>query len=1085
MITLVAALAILVPVMGAPQVLQQVDELRALAGDGTDSALVDRARRQSNDAREALRLLLAGAVGASDSAQAASFAAANRLAGAIAVAWRDSFPVRQVARFRSLSPANRQATVEADSIRRAGRSAIQTEGNEVAMRILRDALRRSEALADTSGIAAALNGVGVAFQNSQEYDSAAVYLTRAAGFAEPVGDLRMWGGALLNLGNVRWRQGDMRGASELFGRARKLFERTGDAAGLRTTHNSLGLVAWTSGDLAGARGAFEAGLALSRSTSDEEGAALFLSNLGGVAAEEGGYAEAIVHLREAISIYRKQENWLEVAATLRNLGEVMRRRGENRAAITVFSEALGIMRRMGPGAVIYEVDEIDLRGELASARAAMGDLEGARAELERAEAFASRIGGAKGRASLVELALTRGNIELTFNRLAEAERQYTRGGRLAHGEKAAVKRSQAEVGLASVLLKRESYQRAQVVLEQVLSRRSLDTHLTAMIRLQLGQAAWRRGDTATARQAFNQALDTLRASGAVADEAEALGRLGDLEAGAGRWVAAESLYQRGLTRLGARPAPAVAWQLHAALASSLRSRGALADAARELLAGIGEIEQVSRTLQLEEHRSAFRADKWDVYVDLALVEYARGRTGAALEASERLRARQMLDLLARGRVGERGPLGKLAIREQDLRRRIGELTLQTEGPQPGAAETQVLRDPAPAEEAPEPAAEEVARLQKAYGELLLEIRRADPSYAALVRGETVSVRAVMAALAPDEALLEYLVGDSTTLVFVVTADTLAALDLELSHEALAAQVDFARSRLASPKEETARRAWRPPLRRLYRQLLEPVEANGLLAGKRRLIIAPHAELHYLPFSALVRPGPPEQPLIERYLIEYVPSASVWLRLRGRPEPAPGGGILALAPRAKALPGSRAEVAAIRRIYGERAQTLAGSPATEHAFRTLAPAQEIVHLATYGVLNKHNPLFSYVEMGAGGGEDGRLEVHEVFGLTLNARLLVLSACQTGLAAGALADVPPGDDWVGLVQGFLYAGASNVLATLWPVADVGTARLMERFYEELATGRSEAEALARAQQASLREPTMAHPFFWAGFTLVRGR
>jgi CHAT domain-containing protein len=440
----------------------------------------------------------------------------------------------------------------------------------------------------------------------------------------------------------------------------------------------------------------------------------------------------------------------------------------------------------------------------------------------------------------------------------------------------------------------------------------------------------------------------------------------------------------------------------------------------------------------------------------------------------------MLDLLARGRVGEGKVVGELVTREQDLRHRMLELAVQVEGAgEPG------LRDAAPGSEATGSARKALASAQQAYGELLLEMRESNPSYTALIRGEATPARAVMAGLAPEEALLEYLVGDSTTLVFVVTADTLVALDLKLSHDAIAAQVDFVRSTLASPTEGATRRAWRPPLRRLYQQLVGPVEASGLLAGKRRLLIAPHAELHYLPFSALVRPGPPEQLLIERYLIEYVPSASVWLRLRGRLEPARGGGILALAPRAKALPGSRAEVAAIRRIYGDRAQTLVGSPATERAFRDLAPGQEIVHLATYGVLNKHNPLFSYVEFGKAPGEDGRLEVHEVFGLSLNARLLVLSACQTGVGAGALADVPPGDDWVGLVQGFLYAGASNVMATLWPVADVATARLMERFYGELATGRSEVEALALVQRAAVRDPETAHPFFWAGFALVRGR
>src|SRR5436309_5151835 len=365
------------------------------------------------------------------------------------------------------------------------------------------------------------------------------------------------------------------------------------------------------------------------------------------------------------------------------------------------------------------------------------------------------------------------------------------------------------------------------------------------------------------------------------------------------------------------------------------------------------------------------------------------------------------------------------------------------------------------------------------------MREANPSYAALVRGEIAATDEVRRALGPDDALLEYLVGDSTTIVFVVTADSVASLDLNVPRTTVAGLVDFARGTLGSPREGPARQAWRAPMRRLFHYLIAPLEASGLLAGKRRLLIAPHVELHYLPFAALLRPGPPEQLLVERYLLEYVPSASVWLRLRERAAPSARTGVLALAPRAGALPGSQAEVAAIGRIYGVQARVLVGPPATEQAFRALAGDQRIIHLATYGVLNKHNPLFSFVELGAGDGQDGRLEVHEVFGLTLQARVVVLSACQTGVAAGALADVPPGDDWIGLVQGFLYAGAGNVLGTLWPVADVATARLMERFYGELATGRSEAEALALAQRAAARDPGTAHPFFWAGFALVRGR
>ena len=160
-------------------------------------------------------------------------------------------------------------------------------------------------------------------------------------------------------------------------------------------------------------------------------------------------------------------------------------------------------------------------------------------------------------------------------------------------------------------------------------------------------------------------------------------------------------------------------------------------------------------------------------------------------------------------------------------------------------------------------------------------------------------------------------------------------------------------------------------------------------------------------------------------------------------------------------------------------------ASESAFRAIAPTKSIVHIASYGVLNKHNPLFSFVELARKGNEDGRLEVHEVFGLTLNARLLVLSACQTALGSGAIADVPLGDDWVGLVQGFLYAGAANVLATLWSVEDRATAHLMINFYRELNAGRSESAALAEAQRAALRDPRTAHPFYWAGFVMNGGR
>ena len=1042
---------------------------------GSDSILVERVRQHPNGARGVFfRLRAAGRT--EDSAGGVALAAAERIAGAIAVAWSDSFYVREAIRFRELTPAQRRAIFSADSIADAGRAAVEND-IALAMHAWHEALRRYETLGDSAGMVDGLNLLAIGFKNTEESDSILLCLRRAREVAARIGDQRGLARTLGEMGNFYRRHNDLSKSADLLHQAMQLFERIGDASAVTQTQGNLGVVFWSQGDLPGARGAFEAILAAARAKRDSQTMGWILHDLGGVAAEAGDYDEAVARLREALALYRAGGVLLDAADELLALGQLANRRGDYPAAVATLSEAAAIWRRSGPGAY---GNEIDARLELAQTRSLMGDLQGARAELARGKVVAGAQHGNQRRISLAGLALARGDLAQTFNRFAEAEHEYELAKRLASGstDREVTVRNRADQQLAAVLFRRGNYARAQLSAERILRRSSVDLHNKAQARLLFAEAAWRRGDTITARRAFTQALDTLRALGAAVDEADALATLGGLEAQAGRTAVAESLYRRGLTRLANRPAPGVDWKLHAGLAASLRRRGELDAAARELGVGITRVERVSGVLPLDEQRAAFRADKWTLYVELALVERERGRTAAAFEASERLRERQMLDLLARGRVASGDSAGTLASREQDLRRKIVDLTQRLESP-PDSTELRDPRQPNPAAEGTRAA---LAQAEEAHGSLLQEMRAANPAYAGLVRGEIAPPAAVQSALGPDEALLEYLLGDSTALAFVVTADTLVALDLHLPHEALAARIDFARTTLANPTGNVTRRAWRAPMQRLYEQLIAPVEASGLLRGKRRLLVAPHAELHYLPFAALVSPAPEEQLLIERYVVEYVPSASVWLRLRERPAQAAGGRVLAMAPRAVALPGSQTGVAAIARVYGESAQTVVGRAATEHAFRLLAPAEHIVHLATYGVLNKDNPLFSYVELGAGGGDDGRLEVHEVFGLTLNARLLVLSACQTGVGSGAIADVPPGDDWVGLVQGFLYAGAGNVLGTLWSVHDRSTARFMERFYHELAAGKSEAQALAETQRAAVRDPRTAHPFYWASFILA---
>ncbi len=650
--------------------------------------------------------------------------------------------------------------------------------------------------------------------------------------------------------------------------------------------------------------------------------------------------------------------------------------------------------------------------------------------------------------------------------MADAQRLYARAEALYRLGAEPVGEAAAQEGRALLLLARDDAIHAQALLETAL-RTQLglgSARAAALTRVTLGRAVLQRGDTAAARGHLARAVGELDRGGDPVATAAALGEWAALEA---RAAAPD------------RVAPEVAWQLHAGWAGVLRAQGATDGAARELRSALNEIDRPSRSLALPERRSAFLADKWNVYAQLALVERDRGRVGAAFGASERLRAREMLELLVRGRITTTSDTAAdIVAREQDLRRRIGELTHDLER---SDATDETLRGSDVTVNA-STTRESLLRAQETYGDLLLEARERAPRHVALVAPEVATWQGVARRLRSETAFIEYLVSDSTTLAFVVTSDTIAALDLGMRRQALARLVDFTRATIARRSAGGTDSLWRAPLRRLHAALIAPIEQTGLLTGKTQLVLVPQAELQYLPFAALIDGA--GRFLVERYALAMTPSASVWIALGDRPAGPPGAGVLAFAPRPATLPGSSQEVATIQRRAGADVQVLTGSAATESAFRRLAPTRRVLHLATYGVLNKQNPLFSFVKLAPDGTEDGRLEVHEVFGLHLRADLVVLSACQTGLGSGALADVPAGDDWVGLTRAFLHAGAHHVMATLWPVDDWATAALMERFYGGGEVAAEPARALAEAQRALLAERATKHPFYWAGLVVVGG-
>ena len=125
-----------------------------------------------------------------------------------------------------------------------------------------------------------------------------------------------------------------------------------------------------------------------------------------------------------------------------------------------------------------------------------------------------------------------------------------------------------------------------------------------------------------------------------------------------------------------------------------------------------------------------------------------------------------------------------------------------------------------------------------------------------------------------------------------------------------------------------------------------------------------------------------------------------------------------------------------------------------------------------------PWSSYLEL-----HDGVLRVDEVDRLPLGQSYLVtLSACETALSGGLNAEVPAGDEWIGLNQAFLAAGAPTVMASLWPIDDRVSSDFMEGFYQALLTSRGKSGALADVQRRFLADEAYRHPFYWAPFTVI---
>ena len=647
---------------------------------------------------------------------------------------------------------------------------------------------------------------------------------------------------------------------------------------------------------------------------------------------------------------------------------------------------------------------------------------------------------------------------LSVRLLAEAVQLYDglvdeaqRHGLHNEGAWATLQRARAHALLGDMRAAQAGFTRAEALYTE-----AGNAPVLGLLALEQGRLALAQHDPAAAAQRADQALAALQTSGIVGWQLQARLLAADAAAAAGDAATASAGYQAVLAPgAGPLPPPQLAWPCHAGLGALAQAAGQRAAARTAFEQALALVETVRAALPGDELRSALALETTAVHDALVAVAQAEGDTAQLLVDMERGRGRSLAQALSERAVAGTATEAPDAVRLQWLRQQWRQ-TL---------AEGDTERAPALA-----------ARVQLLEQTLLETQRRAAVQMAndgaalpSQFRHEDIAP--LQQALGPDRALLAYHLQGDTLRACVVTSAGLA--QHQWAVPGLAGQITALRFQLDALRHGHALSQRHGPLllerARRHLQALHAVlwaPVAPLLGGRRRCVLLPHRELHYVPFAAL-HDG--QHWLVQGMELAWAPSAAVWLALQRRAAPR-FDSALVLGVGGAGLPQVTVEAQAVAAGFGPAARLLLDSQATQAALAAAGTDADVLHLACHGRFRADSPAFSSLQLG-----DGPLSMLELAQLRLPASLLVLSACETGASR-----VAPGEELQGLVRSGLRAGAGAVLATFWPVDDGATAQLMLRFYDGLrGGGLAPAAALQRAQAEAAAAGL--HPFHWAGFAL----
>jgi CHAT domain-containing protein len=406
--------------------------------------------------------------------------------------------------------------------------------------------------------------------------------------------------------------------------------------------------------------------------------------------------------------------------------------------------------------------------------------------------------------------------------------------------------------------------------------------------------------------------------------------------------------------------------------------------------------------------------------------------------------------------------------------------------------------------------DELFRINRSWDSLVRHIEKNYPQYYQLKYvSKDISLKEFQQKLDPQTAIIEYFIGDSTSYAFVVTRETLKGIALPDMNDIQKAVAELRSSLNPVNGQVKSADLFSQYVKQGY-NIYTKVLANALesLPGKSKLVIIPDGHLNYIPFDALLSKSVQESTIdyrrlpyvLNNYQISYAYSAMVLFNNTTEKRKEYSNELLAFAPQYETKNTSINLLADVSEIRSKLTSlswnqqeienihqfvngvTLVGSHASEYAFKEEANKYGMIHLAMHALIDDERPMQSKLAFSLAdttGGNDGFLNAYELYNMELSAKMVVLSACETGY--GKLAR---GEGIMSLAHAFTYAGCPSVVMSHWVADDKATAQLMELFYKNIAAGIPKDEALRQAKLTFIQQADdiRQNPAFWAGFVVL---